>query len=66
MLEIAEEHGLQQLQKEPTRLNNISWSPVYDLPDLVENVQVSSGMSDHCFVTAKVNVNPRAYKKPPC
>ena len=65
MLEIAEEHGLQQLQKEPTRLNNVLDLLFTTYPDLVENVQVSSGMSDHCVVTAEVNVNPRAYKKPP-
>ena len=65
MLEIAEEHGLQQLQKEPTRLHNVLDLLFTTYPDLVENVQVSSGMSDHCVVTAEVNVNPRAYKKPP-
>ena len=65
MLEIAEEHGLQQLQKEPTCLNNILDLLFTTYPDLIENIQVSSGMSDHCVVTAEVNVKPRGYKKPP-
>ncbi|XP_072014916.1 uncharacterized protein [Amphiura filiformis] len=64
-LDIAEEHGLQQNVHEPTRLDNILDLLLTTYPDLIENVQVSSGMSDHSVVTAEVNVNPRPNKKPP-
>jgi hypothetical protein len=65
LLDIAEEHGLQQDVHEPTRLDNILDLLFTTYPDLIGNVQVSSGMSDHRVVTAEVNVKPRPHKKPP-
>ncbi len=50
MLDIAEEHGLQQTVHEPTRLESILDLLFTTYPDLVGNVQVSSGMSDHCVL----------------
>jgi hypothetical protein len=65
LLDIVEEHGLQQNVYKPTRLNNTLDLLFATYPDLVDKVQVFSGMSDHSVVTAEINVNPRPNKKPP-
>ena len=65
MLDIAEEHGLQQTVHEPTRLDSILDLLFTTYPDLVKNVHVSPGMSDHRVVTAEVNIKPKPHKKPP-
>ena len=62
-LDTVNEHGLQQHVQEPTRLNNILDLLLTTYPDLVDNVQVSAGMSDHSVVTAEISVNPRPNKK---
>ncbi len=61
-LDTIEEHGLHQHVHEPTCDKSILIFSTN--PDLVEKVTVSPGMSDHCIVTANINVTAKLCKKP--
>ncbi|XP_072022797.1 uncharacterized protein [Amphiura filiformis] len=65
LLDIVEDHGLQQHVNKPTRLNNILDLLLTTNPDLVEEIQVFPGMSDHSVVTGVVNVKAKVNKQPP-
>ena len=65
LLDITEEHALHQHVDKPTRGDNILDLLFSTYPDLVENVEVSSGMSDHSVVTAVISVNPKSKPKRP-
>ncbi|XP_072044150.1 uncharacterized protein [Amphiura filiformis] len=65
LLDTVEEHGLIQQVKEPTRLNNILDLLLTTNPDLVEQVDVCPGMSDHRIVIAVINVKAKRITKPP-
>jgi hypothetical protein len=65
MLNVVEEHGLNQHVHEPTRLDSILDLLLTTNPNLVEHVKVYPGMSDHSVVTATVNIRARLNKKPP-
>ncbi|XP_072039179.1 uncharacterized protein [Amphiura filiformis] len=65
LLDIVEDHGLQQHVNKPTRLNNILDLLLTTNPDLVEEIQVFPGMSDHSVVTGVVNVKAKVNKHPP-
>jgi hypothetical protein len=65
LLDTLEEHGLHQCVRKPTRLNNILDLIVTTNPDLVDEVQVYPGMSDHRVVTAVLNIKAKHSKQPP-
>ena len=63
LLEVIEEHGLTQLVKEPTRKDNILDIVLTNNDEIVNNVRVVPGISDHDMVLFGVNLACRK-KKP--
>lgn len=62
-LEIIDEHGLTQLVKEPTRENNIIDLVLTNNDNIINNVKVVPGISDHGMVLFEVQLACRT-KKP--
>ena len=62
-LEIIDEHGLTQLKKEPTRDDNILDLVLTNNVNIINNVRVILGISDHDMVLFEVNLACRR-KKP--
>ena len=62
-LDIVNDHSLSQHVLEPTRGNNILDLVFTTKPDMVTNVNVESGMSDHNLVVFDVNLKPTIIKK---
>ena len=63
LLEIIDEHGLTQLVKEPTRDDNILDLVLTNSVNIINNVKVIPGISDHDMVLFEVNLACRG-KKP--
>ena len=63
LLEIIDEHGLTQLVKEPTRDDNILDLVLTNNVNIINNVRVIPGISDHDMVLFEVNLACRK-KKP--
>ena len=64
LLEIIDEHGLTQLVKEPTRDDNILDLVLTNNVNIINNVRVNPGISDHDMVLFEVNLACRKKKKP--
>lgn len=65
MLDIANDHALTQHVNSPTRGSNMLDLFFSTNPDLVHNVSVIPGISDHDIVTLDVNTKLRVNKKKP-
>ena len=65
MLDIVNDHSLFQHVQHPTRGKSILDLVFTTKPDMVRNVDVVSGMSDHDLVLLDVNLRPSRNKKPP-
>jgi hypothetical protein len=65
MLEIVDDYNLSQCVKEPTREHNILDLVLTTNPDLVRNVQVVDGMSDHKAVICDIDMKAKINRKKP-
>ena len=65
MLDIVNDHSLTQHVKKPTRGNNILDLVLTTKPDMISNVEVGCGISDHDIVMFDVNLKPTLNKKKP-
>ena len=63
LLEIIDEHGLTQLVKEPSRDDNILDLVLTNIVNIINNVRVIPGISDHHMVVFEENLACRR-KKP--
>ena len=59
------EHDLTQMNKNPTRLNAILDLVFTTIPDLVGDVRVEPGMSDHDIIITEVNIKMKLRRKRP-
>ena len=64
-IDTMDDLALTQMVSEPTRGNNILDLLFSSCPDLVQNVTVSPGISDHSSVTAEVALKAKISKKKP-
>ena len=64
LLDTIENHGLIQQVHKPIRLNNILDLLFTTNSDLVDMVEVYSGMSDHSIVTTVINVKAKRNIQP--
>ena len=65
LVEIMNEHDLTQMNKNPTRLNEILDLVFTTNPDLVGDVRVEPGMSDHDIIITEVNMKMKLREKRP-
>ena len=65
MVEIVRDFNLTQIVKEPTRENNILDLIFTTNPDLVKDIQIHPGMSDHEIVMCEMDIQIRLHQKPP-
>ena len=64
MLDIVNDHSLSQHVHEPTREDNTLDLVFTTKPDMITDVSVESGMSDHNLVVFDINLKPSFNKKP--
>ena len=64
-IDTMDDYALTQMVSEPTRGNNILDLLFSSCPDLVQNVTVSPGISDHSSVMAEVALKAKISKKKP-
>lgn len=57
LLDIIQDYGLSQMVLNPTRLNNILDLFFTNVPNLINNVRVVSGLSDHDIVQSKIRTS---------
>ena len=62
---MAVQNGLSQIQNEPTRLNNTLYIVFITNMNMVNNVKVHPGMSDHNCVITDINLKVKDCTKPP-
>ena len=65
LLDIINDHSMFQHVKQPTRKGNILDLVLTTNPNLVENVQVVNGMSDHDAVLVDITLKPSINRKQP-
>ena len=65
MCDILTENDLTQCNDKPTRENNILDLVCSTNPDLITNLQIYPGMSDHCLVITELNMKAKLAKKKP-
>ena len=65
VLDMAVQNGLSQIQNEPTRLNNTLDLVFITNMNMVNNVKVHPGMSDHNCVITDINLKVKHCTKPP-
>ena len=61
VLDMAVQNGLSQIQNEPTRLNNTLDLVFITNMNMVNNVKVHPGMSDHNCVITDINLKVKHY-----
>ena len=66
MLDFVSANVLTQLTDKPTRKENILDLILTTNPDIISNLEIHPGMSDHCAVTCDVNLSVKRQKKPDC
>lgn len=65
ILDILDEHGLSQLQKQPTRESNILDLFCSNKPGLVKHIVTIPGISDHDIIMADCSLRAYIPRKPP-
>ena len=63
LVNIINDHDLTQVNKSPTRLNAMLDLVFTTNPDLVSEVRVETGMSDHDIIITEVNMKMKLRKK---
>ena len=63
LLSLINEHGLEQMQKQPTRINNVLDLYLTNHPSLVKSSDTIPGVSDHHMVIVDSDLKPK-YNRP--
>ena len=63
LLSLINEHGLEQMQKQPTRINNILDLYLTNHPSLVKSSDTIPGISDHHMIIVDSDLKPK-YNRP--
>ena len=64
MLDFVSANYLTQLTDKPTRNDNILDLTLTTNPDIISNLEIHPGMSDHCAVSCEVDLSIKRQKKP--
>jgi hypothetical protein len=65
LISTLDEHHMEQLQREPTRMGAVLDLFCNNRPSLVSNLSTVPGISDHDIIVVDTNVKAKAAKKPP-